>query len=49
MPTQNIMIRDETKDDAAVITEVTAAAFETLEVSSNTEQFTVEALRSAKA
>ena len=49
MPTQNILIRDETKDDPAVITEVTAAAFETLEISSNTEQFIIEALRSANA
>jgi putative acetyltransferase len=49
MPTQNIMIRDEKKDDCAVITEVTAAAFETMEISSHTEQFIVEALRSAKA
>jgi putative acetyltransferase len=49
MPTQKIMIRDETMDDAAVITEVTAAAFETLEISSHTEQFIVEALRSANA
>jgi putative acetyltransferase len=49
MPIQNILIRDETKDDTAVITEVTAAAFETLEISSNTEQFIIEALRSANA
>ena len=49
MTTPKILIRDETKYDAAVITEVTAAAFETLEISSHTEQFIVEALRSAKA
>ena len=49
MTIQNIVIRDETKYDAAVISEVTAAAFETLEISSHTEQFIVEALRSAKA
>ena len=47
--TQKILIRDETKDDAAVITEVTVAAFESLEISSHTEQFIVEALRSAQA
>jgi putative acetyltransferase len=49
MPTQPILIRDERWDDSAIITEVTAAAFETLEISSHTEQFIVEALRSAKA
>jgi putative acetyltransferase len=48
MPTQPILIRDERWDDAAIITEVTAAAFETLEISNHTEQFIVEALRSAK-
>jgi len=35
--------------DAAVITEVTVAAFETMEMSSHTEQFVIEALRAAKA
>lgn len=49
MTTQEISIRDETTADAAVITEVTAAAFETLEISSHTEQFIIEALRSAGA
>ena len=49
MTAQEIVIRDETTDDAAVITEVTAAAFETLEISSHTEQFIVKALRSAGA
>jgi putative acetyltransferase len=49
MPTQQILIRDETKNDTAVITEVTASAFESLEISSHTEQFIVEALRSAGA
>jgi putative acetyltransferase len=48
MTTQKIMIRDETKGDVAVISEVTMAAFETLEISNHTEQFIVEALRSAK-
>jgi putative acetyltransferase len=47
--TKEILIRDETKDDAAVISEVTAAAFATLEISSHTEQFIVEALRSSQA
>lgn len=49
MTALNILIRDETKADAPAITEVTAAAFETLEISSHTEQFIVEALRSAGA
>ncbi|MFO7605530.1 MAG: hypothetical protein R6W72_04435 [Desulfurivibrionaceae bacterium] len=49
MTTQKITIRDETKADAAIISKVTMAAFETLEISSHTEQFIVEALRSAKA
>jgi putative acetyltransferase len=49
MSTKNILIRDETNDDAGVITEVTAAAFKTMEISSHTEQFVIEALRTAGA
>jgi putative acetyltransferase len=49
MSSQKILIRDETKADAAAITEVTAAAFASMEISSHTEQFIVEALRSAGA
>ncbi|MDW7772222.1 MAG: N-acetyltransferase [Desulfobulbaceae bacterium] len=49
MKIQKIVIRAETKADAAAITEVTAAAFKTLEISSHTEQFIIAALRSAKA
>ena len=49
MTTQKFLIRDEKMDDAAVITEVTAAAFESLEISSHTEQYIIEALRCAKA
>lgn len=49
MTIQNILIRDETPDDAAIISEVTTAAFETLEISNHTEQLIVEALRGAKA
>jgi len=49
MTTQKTLIRDETKHDNAVITEVTAAAFESLEISNHTEQFIIEALRSARA
>lgn len=43
------VIRSENEADAAVITEVTAAAFETLEISNHTEQFIIEALRDAGA
>jgi len=46
---QNILIRDETITDFDVISEVTIAAFETMEISNHTEQFIIEALRSAKA
>jgi len=49
MTIPNILIRDETQDDAAVISAVTIAAFETLEISSHTEQFIVDALRAAGA
>ncbi|MDD2762527.1 MAG: N-acetyltransferase [Opitutaceae bacterium] len=44
-----IVIRNETPDDACAITEVTIAAFRTLEISNHTEQFIIEALRAAKA
>lgn len=43
------LIRDETGDDAAVISEVTATAFEPLEISSQTEPVIIEALRAAGA
>jgi len=46
---QNVLIRNEKSTDFAAISEVTAAAFETMEISDHTEQFIVEALRSAKA
>jgi len=49
MTTQKLLIREETKYDAAVITEVTVAAFESMEISNHTEQFIIEALRSARA
>ena len=49
MTTQEIVIRDETKADVSVITEVTVAAFATMEISNHTEQFIIEALRSAMA
>jgi putative acetyltransferase len=44
-----IVIRTETSADIDAITEVTSAAFETLEISNHTEQFIIEALRAAKA
>jgi len=44
-----IIIRNETDADVSVITEVTVAAFKTLEISNHTEQFIIEALRVAKA
>lgn len=47
--TQMIVIREETRADMTAITAVTVAAFETLEISSHTEQFIIEALRSAGA
>ena len=44
-----IVIREETQDDVPAITQVTIEAFKTLEVSDHTEQFVIEALRSAGA
>jgi putative acetyltransferase len=49
MTTQKIVIRDETKEDVGLITEVTVAAFAAMEISSHTEQFVIVALRAAKA
>ena len=45
----NTLIRSETSDDVSAIAEVTAAAFKTLEVSNQTEQFVIAALRSTRA
>lgn len=42
-------LRNETDTDASAITDVTVAAFRTLEISPHTEQFIVTALRAAKA
>jgi putative acetyltransferase len=47
--TSHIQIRSEANDDIGAITHVTTAAFQTLELSSHTEQFVIEALRAAKA
>jgi len=43
----DVVIRNETDADTSAITEVTIAAFETLEISNHTEQFIIEALRAA--
>ncbi|GAF95514.1 unnamed protein product, partial [marine sediment metagenome] len=44
-----IAIRSENNADIGAITEVTVAAFKTLEISNHTEQFIIAALREAKA
>jgi putative acetyltransferase len=44
-----IVVRNESDTDVSAITEVTVAAFKTLEISNHTEQFIIEALRAAKA
>ena len=49
MAIENILIRDEKTADYKVISELTKIAFETMEISNHTEQFIIEALRSAKA
>lgn len=49
MTTHKIVIRNETDADISTITEVTVAAFKSLEISNHTEQFIIEALRSAGA
>ena len=45
----NVLIRDEKDTDYGVISDVTKSAFETMEISNFTEQYIIEALRSAKA
>lgn len=45
--TKQISIRDEKSTDIKTIFEITKAAFETMEFSSHTEQFIVDALRKA--
>jgi putative acetyltransferase len=44
-----IVIRSERDSDISAIAEVTATAFETLEISNHTEQFIIEQLRAAGA
>jgi len=45
----DITIRNETSADVSAISEVTIAAFNTLEISNHTEQFIIEALRAGNA
>lgn len=45
----DVTIRNETSVDAGAISEVTIAAFNTLEISNHTEQFIIEALRAGNA
>lgn len=45
----DIAIRDETDADVSAIRDVTAAAFQTLEISNHTEQHVIAALRAARA
>jgi len=45
----DVTIRNETGADVSAIGDVTVAAFSTLEISSHTEQFIIEALRAAHA
>ena len=47
--TDKVLIRSETSADVSAIAEVTVAAFKTLAISNQTEQFIIEALRAAKA
>src|SRR4030043_582891 len=44
-----VLLRSETSADVSPIAEVTAAAFKTLAISNQTEQFIIAALRAAKA
>jgi putative acetyltransferase len=46
---EEIVIRNETNSDVSAITEVTIAAFKTLEISDHTEHFIIQALRAAEA
>lgn len=45
----SVVIRDEEARDVAAITEVTVAAFASMEISSHTEQFIIETLRATGA
>lgn len=43
MPTPKFLIRDETPEDITAITDLTAEAFATLEISDHTEQYVITA------
>ena len=45
----SVVIRDELPSDASAISEVTALAFESMEISDHTEQYMIQALRKAGA
>ena len=49
MKTEDVRIRDEKDADIAAISDVTVAAFQTMEISNHTEQLIVDELRAAKA
>lgn len=49
MKRQDVLIRDEKGADFGAISDVTAAAFQTMEISNHTEQFIIEELRAAQA
>lgn len=49
MKLQEVLIRDERNTDHTAISDVTVAAFETMEISNHTEHFIIEALRTANA
>lgn len=45
----DVLVRDEREEDIKAIFDVTISAFKTLEISNQTEQFIIEALREVKA
>lgn len=49
MTIKNLLIRDERPTDYHGISDVTATAFESMEISNHTEQFIIDALRAANA
>lgn len=49
MKARDVRIRDEKNADRVAISDVTAAAFQSMEISNHTEQFIIEELRAAKA
>lgn len=49
MTSSTLLVRDEKSTDRKAISDVTVAAFESMEISDHTEHFIIEALRLAKA